>query len=187
MVGYSCSPVVVLRVRSLQDDEAYVAAAFERHVSHCSRCADFLRNRGDVRGQQRQRQESLCTRGQQYAVDVAEYLYCENGKVCSVIARERNQPTLVKTPFHWAAVRQLLLAIEQGMPLVRNLSSDMSTTRPTLADYSTTTTSSPPTPTSPLTMLYPTSRGSLYQSDAAARLERRCELRRIYHPDEFYR
>ncbi|BAE57111.1 unnamed protein product [Aspergillus oryzae RIB40] len=94
----------VLPVRDLEADEEYVMVAFERHASHCTRCADPLRARKDDR--------SLCERGHQYAVDVADYLYSKNGKSYSTLDRERNQPTLVKIPRDCRAVRALLLAIE---------------------------------------------------------------------------
>ncbi|KAL3411938.1 hypothetical protein V8F44DRAFT_649592 [Aspergillus fumigatus] len=108
----SAEPVApVLRVRELEDDEEYVMTAFERHASHCSQCADPFRVHQEGR--------SLCDRGHQYALDVAEYLYSENGKAKSVIDRELSQPTLVKIPRDCVAVRGLLLAIEDGMRLQR--------------------------------------------------------------------
>ncbi|OJJ43967.1 hypothetical protein ASPZODRAFT_135385 [Penicilliopsis zonata CBS 506.65] len=101
----------VLLLREMHADEEYVVNAFERHAGHCLRCAaplDTLRA-GD----------SLCERGLSYAADVAQYLYSKQGKAYSVIARERHQPTLVKIPRDCPAVRNLLLAIEDGLRLHR--------------------------------------------------------------------
>lgn len=106
-------PEPVVLVRELQDDEEYVMMAFERHASHCSQCADPIKTYEEGR--------SLCERGHQYAIDVTEYLYSENGKAHSVVDRRLNQDTLVKIPRTCIAARGLLLAIENGLRLNRNV------------------------------------------------------------------
>ncbi|GAQ03219.1 hypothetical protein ALT_0540 [Aspergillus lentulus] len=200
----------VLRVRELEDDEEYVMTAFERHASHCSQCADPLRVHQEDR--------SLCDRGHQYALDVAEYLYSENGKAKSVIDRELSQPTLVKIPRDCVAVRGLLLAIEDGMRLQRKeqgkaqsqTQARVQVVAPIIS-YDRTYPIAPRQATTqqpiacneiierePRTLkrrrviIYQSprgsSRGSLYDSDAADRVERSKESpSRIYRPTGYHR
>lgn len=200
----------VLRVRDLEDDEEYVMTAFERHASHCSQCADPLRVHQEDR--------SLCDRGHQYAIDVAEYLYSENGKAKSVIDRELSQPTLVKIPRDCVAVRGLLLAIEDGMRLQRK-EQDKTQSQTQAAvrvvapiiSYDRTYPIAPrqantqqPVAVNEIIEREPrtlkrrrvivyqsprgSSRGSLYDSDAADRVERSKESpSRIYRPTGYYR
>ncbi|EAW06615.1 uncharacterized protein ACLA_083100 [Aspergillus clavatus NRRL 1] len=205
----SSEPVVpVLRVRELEDDEEYVMTAFERHASHCSHCADPLRAHQEDR--------SLCDRGHQYALDVAEYLYSENGKAKSVIDRELHQTTLVKIPRHCTAVRGLLLAIEDGLRLQRKekTQSQVQVRVPPQAPVISYDKTYPVAPRRVVTqqpttvneiiereprtlkrrrvIIYPSpressSRGSLYDSDAADRMERFKESSRIYRPTTYYR
>jgi hypothetical protein len=101
----------ILRVRDLQDDEKFVLCEFERHASHCSRCADPLSAFRERR--------NLCSRGHQYAVDVAEYLYRKNGTAYSMVDRGFDQLTEVKIPRGCIAARSLLLAIEEGLRVRR--------------------------------------------------------------------
>ncbi|KJJ35793.1 hypothetical protein AFLA70_107g002511 [Aspergillus flavus AF70] len=201
----------VLPVRDLEADEEYVMVAFERHASHCTRCADPLRARKDDR--------SLCERGHQYAVDVADYLYSKNGKSYSTLDRERNQPTLVKIPRDCRAVRALLLAIEDGMRLNRKEQGAVQPPRSPspIITYDRTYPVPPRRSTSPQqqpvsyteiiereprdamrrrVIVYSSprsspsrsspSRGSLYESDAAERRRFR-ESSRIYRPTEYHR
>jgi hypothetical protein len=202
----------VLRVRELEDDEEYVMTAFERHASHCSQCAEPLRVHKEGR--------SLCDRGHQYALDVAEYLYSENGKAKSVIDRELSQPTLVKIPRDCVAVRGLLLAIEDGMRLQRKEQEKAHAQTQTQArvqvvapiiSYDRTYPIAPrqantqqPIAVNEIIEREPrtlkrrrvivyqsprgSSRGSLYDSDAADRVERSKESpSRIYRPTGYYR
>ncbi|KAF4230467.1 hypothetical protein CNMCM8980_002690 [Aspergillus fumigatiaffinis] len=200
----------VLRVRELEDDEEYVMTEFERHASHCSQCADPLRLYQEDR--------SLCDRGHQYALDVAKYLYSENGKAKSVIDRELSQPTLVKIPRDCVAVRGLLLAIEDGMRLQRKeqeKAQSQSRARvqvvAPIISYDRTypiaprqTTTQQPIACNEIIEREPrtlkrrrvivyqsprgSSRGSLYDSDAADRVERSKESpSRIYRPTGYHR
>ncbi|RHZ46561.1 uncharacterized protein CDV56_101552 [Aspergillus thermomutatus] len=197
----------VLRVRELEDDEEYVMTAFERHASHCSQCADPLRVHQEDR--------TLCDRGRQYAIDVAEYLYSENGKAKSVIDRELSQPTLVKIPRDCVAVRGLLLAIEDGLRLQRKEQEKAQSQTRVAAPIISYDRTYPIAPRRANTqqpiavneiierepralksrrvIIYPSprgspSRGSLYDSDAADRIERFKESSsRIYRPTGYYR
>ncbi|GAB1202869.1 hypothetical protein BDV32DRAFT_118540 [Aspergillus pseudonomiae] len=206
----------VLPVRELEADEEYVMVAFERHASHCTRCADPLGARKEDR--------SLCERGHQYAVDVADYLYSKNGKSFSTLDRERNQPTLVKIPRDCRAVRALLLAIEDGLRLNRKEQGAVQPPRspspiitydrnyPVPPRRSTSPQQQPvsyteiiereprdamrrrvivySSPRSSPSRSSPSrsspSRGSLYESDAAERRRFR-ESSRIYRPTEYHR
>ncbi|KAL2866463.1 uncharacterized protein BJX67DRAFT_381981 [Aspergillus lucknowensis] len=192
----------VLPVRELEADEQYVMTAFERHADHCYQCNDPL--------QVHQEDRSLCDRGHQYAVDVAAYLYSKNGKAYSVVDRDLNQPTLVKIPRNCVATRGLLLAIEDGLRLQRKEKAHKPVvdgpTSPIIS-YDRTY-HIPPRRTSTVTeiiereprtvksrrvIVYPSphrgspSRGSLYDSDAADRVERVKESSRVYRPAEYHR
>ncbi|KAF9886995.1 hypothetical protein FE257_010611 [Aspergillus nanangensis] len=190
----------VVPVRDLEADEEYVMHAFERHASHCTQCADPLQAHKDDR--------SLCARGHQYALDVAGYLYSKNGKAYSVINRELNQPTLVKVPRTCRAVRDLLLAIEDGLrlqhikePVLAPIISYDPTypivpRRPAIqqAPVCTEIIEREPRSRKPRRVIvYPSprsspSRGSLYDSDEAERMERYKESSRILRPSfEYHR
>ncbi|THC93642.1 hypothetical protein EYZ11_006892 [Aspergillus tanneri] len=196
----------VLPVRELEADEEFVIAAFERHASHCYRCADPL--------QVQQEDRSLCDRGHQYALDVAEYIYSKKGKAYSVVDRELNQPTLVKIPRTSVAVRGLLLAIEDGLRLHRKELQKSTQSAPVIS-YDRTYLVPPrraatqPAASQPAAyneiiereprslkrrrvIIYPSprgspSRGSLYEADAADRVERFKGSSRIYRPAEYHR
>ncbi|KAI9925233.1 hypothetical protein ASPWEDRAFT_121053 [Aspergillus wentii DTO 134E9] len=191
-------PVVV--VRELHADEDYVMTAFERHASHCIKCADPLE--AHLQGR------TLCDRGHQYAIDVAEYLYSKNGKAHSVVDQELNQPTLVKIPRDCEAVRSLLLAIEDGLRIHRKENN-----HPPVISYDQTYPIAPRRPVAPQqpvpskeiierepratkqrrhVIVYPSprgspSRGSLYDSDAVDRIERSYESSRVYRPNGYHR
>ncbi|KAE8376272.1 hypothetical protein BDV26DRAFT_266058 [Aspergillus bertholletiae] len=201
----------VLPVRDLEADEEYVMVAFERHASHCPRCADPLGARKEDR--------SLCERGHQYAADVADYLYSKNGKAYSTLDRELNQPTLVKIPRDCGAVHALLLAIEDGLRLNRKERGGVKPprSRSPIITYDRTYPVLPRRSTSPRQQPVPyteiiereprdtmhrrvivyssprsspsrssPSRGSLYESDAAERRRFR-ESSRICRPTEYHR
>ncbi|KAL4943934.1 hypothetical protein BDV06DRAFT_188752 [Aspergillus oleicola] len=103
----------VLPVRDLEADEEYVTESFERHVDHCDNCEEFLHaKKTDMK--------SLCDRGILYAKDVDSYISCKGGRPYSVVAREHNQPTLVRVPpTSKPSTRALLLKIEDGLILGR--------------------------------------------------------------------
>lgn len=194
----------VVPVRNLEADEVYVMDAFERHASHCPQCADPLKAHEENR--------SLCERGHQYAIDVADYLYSKNGKSYSALDRELNQPTLVKIPRTCLAVRALLLAIEDGLRLNRKGRGAVKTPRSPIITYDRTYPVPPRRSTTPpeqpalyneiiereprdmkrrRVIVYSSprsspSRGSLYESDAAERRRYR-ESSRIYRPTEYHR
>lgn len=95
-------------VREPHDDEKYVMAAYERHSSRCTKCSIPFELSGRA---------SLCARGYQYARDVANYLFAQEGKNFSVVARERGKSVQVKIPRNAVAVHSLLAAIEAGLHL----------------------------------------------------------------------
>ncbi|KAL2816220.1 hypothetical protein BDW59DRAFT_153355 [Aspergillus cavernicola] len=185
----------VLPVRELEADEQYVMDAFERHASHCYHCNEPLQVHREDR--------LLCDRGHKYAIDVAAYLYSKNGKAYSVVDRDLNQPTLVKIPRDCVATRGLLLAIEDGFRLQRKVKAEpvVDTSTSPIISYdrtyhvaprrSQTVTEiierEPRTSKSRRVIVYPSphrgspSRGSLYDSDAADRVERVKESSRIYY------
>lgn len=197
----------VLPVRELEADEEYVMESFERHADHCYQCNDPFRTHQEGR--------QLCDRGDQYATDVDKYLYSKNSKSYSTVDRERNQPTLVKIPRECIATRELLLAIEDGLILkhkakAQKLLTDKSNapvisydrSYPVAPRRSSTVTEiierQPRTIKSRRVIVYPSphrgsssrgspSRGSLYDSDAADRIERVKESSRIYRPAEYHR
>lgn len=203
LVNSARDPVVL--VRELHADEDYVMGAFERHASHCTRCADPIRTYDDGR--------TLCERGHQYALDVAEYLYSRNGKAHSVVDKELHQATLVKVPRSYASARGLLLAIEDGLRLrrkERNLKSPVisydrdhqdsrshspprrASYRYSLPAYHEIIEREPRTPKRRRVIVYPSprsspSRGSLYNSDAVDRVERYYGSSRVHRPAEYYR
>jgi hypothetical protein len=174
---------------------------FERHADHCYQCNDPL--------QVQQEDRALCDRGHRYAIDVAAYLYSKNGKAYSVIDRDLNQPTLVKIPRNYVATRGLLLAIEDGLRLQRK----EKVRKPVIVDEPGAPIISydrtypvPPRRTSTVTeiiereprksrrvIVYPSphrgspSRGSLYDSDAADRVERVKESSRVYRKTDYRR
>ncbi|GAB1215847.1 hypothetical protein ATEIFO6365_0008043700 [Aspergillus terreus] len=192
----------VVPVRDLQADEEYVINAFERHASHCDQCVDPLQVHKEDR--------SLCERGHQYALDVADYIYSKNGKAYSVVDREANQPTLVKVPRNCSAVRGLLLAIEDGLRVQRG-ADKAPAVQPPVISYDRTYPIAPRRPTSQQSVVcneiiereprslkprrvivYPSprsspSRGSLYDEDEAERMELHKESSRIYRRREYHR
>ncbi|KAL1970029.1 hypothetical protein VTN77DRAFT_6434 [Rasamsonia byssochlamydoides] len=185
--------VPVTRVRDLHDDENFVLARFERHASHCSRCADPLDAYREGR--------SLCERGHQYAIDVAEYIFSKNGKAYSVVDQGFDKQTLVKIPRDCKAARRLLLAIEEGLRLRRSQQD-----QPPVISYDSTYPVPPrrqavsPEPYTQIieraprrrrrVIVYPRgspNRGSLYESDFVDRIERHYDSLRVHRPAEYFR
>ncbi|KAL4949685.1 hypothetical protein BDW69DRAFT_173841 [Aspergillus filifer] len=106
-------------VRRLEDDERLVAHDFQRHVDHCGQCGHFLHGSERREVTRKAMKDSLCERGILYAKDVNEYIYCKGGRTYSAVARDINQPTLVKVPREFESTRALLLEIEDGLSLER--------------------------------------------------------------------
>ncbi|KAL8786121.1 MAG: hypothetical protein Q9213_002987 [Squamulea squamosa] len=95
------------------DDELYVMKAFARHASHCSACAnpyEVHRNGG-----------TLCSKGHQRALDVAQYIYSKGGQSFSLIDRDGSNYVQVEIPANCEAVRSLLKAMERGLRLRRKV------------------------------------------------------------------
>ncbi|KAL8726820.1 MAG: hypothetical protein Q9181_005911 [Wetmoreana brouardii] len=96
-----------------RDDELYVMKAFARHASHCVTCArpyEVHRNGG-----------TLCSKGHQRALDVAQYIYNKGGQSFSMIDCDGNNRVQVEIPADCEAVRSLLKAMERGLRLRRKV------------------------------------------------------------------
>ncbi|KAI4181162.1 MAG: hypothetical protein L6R41_006787 [Letrouitia leprolyta] len=96
-----------------RDDELYVMKAFARHASHCSTCArpyEVHRNGG-----------TLCSKGHQRALDVAQYIYFKGGQSFSAVDRDGNNRVQVEIPANCETVRSLLKAMERGLRLRRKV------------------------------------------------------------------
>ena len=107
-VDFAMSPAYS---RLPHDDELFVMKAFSRHASHCPSCArpnDTYRRGG-----------TLCPRGHQRGLDVAQYLYNKTGRAFSIVERQAGQRVHVEIPSSCEAVRGLLKAMENGLYLRR--------------------------------------------------------------------
>ncbi|KAL8940616.1 MAG: hypothetical protein Q9216_002729 [Gyalolechia sp. 2 TL-2023] len=96
-----------------RDDELYVMKAFARHASHCPTCArpyEVHRQGG-----------TLCSKGHQRALDVAQYVYYKGGQSFSAVDRDGNNRVQVEIPANCEAVRSLLRAMERGLRLRRKV------------------------------------------------------------------
>lgn len=105
------APIPATYSRLPHDDELYVMKAFTRHASHCATCAhpyDVHRKGG-----------SLCSKGHQRALDVAQYVFNNAGKTFSVVDLDGNRRVQMEIPADCAAVRELLKAMESGLRLRR--------------------------------------------------------------------
>lgn len=103
---------IVSHSREPRDDEKYVMKVFARHASRCPSCA----NPYEVH----KRGETLCAKGHQRALDVAQYLFNMSGQAYSSVDREGNQRIRVEIPAGCDSVRGLLKAIERGLRLRRH-------------------------------------------------------------------
>ena len=95
-----------------RDDEAYVMKAFARHASHCKSCNDpyIVHRTGGT----------LCPKGHQRALDVAQYVYSKGGKAYSLVDREGNQRVQIEIPTGCEPVRSLLKAMERGLRIMKS-------------------------------------------------------------------
>ena len=110
-VGFAPIPATYSRLP--HDDELYVMKAFARHASHCSACAhpyEVHRKGG-----------SLCSKGHQRALDVAQYVFIKAGQTFSVVDLEGNRRVQMEIPVDCAVVRELLKAMERGLRLRRKV------------------------------------------------------------------
>jgi len=94
-------------VRDLEDDEQFVVNKFEQHTAHCTQCSSALDASHDT----------LCDRGNAYAVDVSKYLYSQGGKHLAVVDQENGKLRRVKLPREAKSVHHLLEGIEAGLLL----------------------------------------------------------------------
>ena len=107
-VGFNPTPVYS---RLPRDDEAYVMKAFARHASHCPSCAEpyEVHRQGGT----------LCPKGHQRALDVAQYVYNKGGHAYSVVDQEGYQRVQIEIPAGCEAVRSLLKAMERGLRIMK--------------------------------------------------------------------
>ena len=108
-VGFA--PVPATYSRLPYDDELYVMKAFARHASHCSACAhpyDLHRKGG-----------TLCSKGNQRALDVSQYVFNRGGQSFSVVDLDSNRPVQMEIPADCTVVRELLKAMERGLRIRR--------------------------------------------------------------------
>ena len=110
-VGFAPIPATYSRLP--HDDELYVMKAFARHASHCSACVHPY----DVH----LKGGSLCSKGHQRALDVAQYVFNKAGQTFSVVDLEGNRRVQMEIPADCAVVRELLKAMERGLRLRRKL------------------------------------------------------------------
>ena len=86
------------------DEELYVMQAFTRHASHCSTCAHLY-------GVHR-KDGSLCSKGRQRALDVAQYVFNKAGQTFSVVDLDGNRRVQMEILAHCSVVQELLKAVE---------------------------------------------------------------------------
>ena len=89
------------------DDEMYVLKAFTRHANKCRDCRDPY--------QVYHEGGSLCSKGNQRALDVAQYVYNKSGQAYSVVDSEKQQRVQIEIPSDCEPVRSLLKAMERGL------------------------------------------------------------------------
>ena len=106
-VGFAPIPATYSRLP--YDDEAYVMRAFAKHTSHCAQCAHPY--------EVHRKGKTLCSKGHQRALDVAQYVFTKAGHAFSVVDLEANKRIQVEIPSDCASVRELLKAMESGLRL----------------------------------------------------------------------
>ena len=107
----SLNPIPVYS-RLPRDDEAYVMKSFAHHASQCSSC--------DQPYEVYRRGGTLCPKGHQRALDVAQYVYNKGGQAYSLVDREGNQRVQIEIPVGCESVRSLLKAMERGLRIMKN-------------------------------------------------------------------
>jgi len=110
-VGFAPIPATYSRLP--HDDELYVMKAFARHASRCTACAhpyEVHRKGG-----------SLCSKGHQRALDVAQYVFNKAGRAFSVVDLDGNRRVQMEIPADCGVVRELLKAMERGLRLRRKV------------------------------------------------------------------
>lgn len=112
-VGFAPIPATYSRLP--HDDELYVMKAFVRHASHCATCAHpyEVHRRGGT----------LCSKGHQRALDVAQYAFNKAGQTFSEVDLNNNRRVQLEIPADCAAVKELLKAVERGLRLRRKVPS----------------------------------------------------------------
>lgn len=95
------------------DDELYVMKAFARHADNCDSCYNPYQVYKDG--------STLCPRGHQKAIDVAQYVYSKGGQAYSQVDQERHQRVQIEIPANCESVRQLLKALDRGLRVMREL------------------------------------------------------------------
>ena len=85
--------------------------AFARHAGRCPTCVNpyEVHRRGGT----------LCPKGHQRALDVAQYVYNKGGQAYSAVDREGSQRVQIEIPVGCEAVRSLLKAMERGLRLMK--------------------------------------------------------------------
>ncbi|CAF9902889.1 MAG: hypothetical protein GOMPHAMPRED_000022 [Gomphillus americanus] len=96
-----------------REDEQYVMNAFAKHADNCDSCYDpyFTYKAGST----------LCPKGHELALMVAEYVYTRGGQSFSQVDRERNQRVQIEIPANCEAVRLLLKAMDRGLRVMRRV------------------------------------------------------------------
>ena len=110
-VGFAPIPATYSRLP--HEDELYVMKGYARHASHCSACAhpyEVHRKGG-----------SLCSKGHQRALDVAQYVFNKAGQTFSVVDLQGDRRVQMEIPADCAVVRELLKAMERGLRLRRKV------------------------------------------------------------------
>ncbi|MCJ1364967.1 hypothetical protein MMC16_004085 [Acarospora aff. strigata] len=175
-VGFAPSPIYS---RQPRDDEVYVMKAFAHHASRCPYCAQPYQVHLSGR--------TLCDKGHQLALDVAQYVYNKGGKAYSLVDREGNQLVQIEIPFDCEVVRDLLKAMERGLRLRRKapaVSYDPNyyvAPRPTEIKHSRVEIVEP-SRRHRKEKVYVSGRGSLYESDMAERAQRKQQRRYVHEP-----
>lgn len=93
-------------MRILHGDEHYVVETYQLHVDHCHECVCPLRPYG------------LCEQGILLAHDIFKYLYKWDGRYFAVNSHCYDKTNEVELPRRAFAVRNLLAAVDSGMPLL---------------------------------------------------------------------
>lgn len=107
------APIPATYSRLPHDDELYVMKAFARHASHCPSCTHPY--------EAHRKGSTLCSKGHQRALDVAQYVFAKSGQTFSAVDLEHNRRVQMEIPADCAVVRELLKAMERGLRLRRKV------------------------------------------------------------------